>query len=294
MRKEEAREQSFSPLATHHSSLATEMPSICLVAGDPSGDVHAANLVRTLSRLRPDLRFTGLGGPAMRAAGVELLDELTRAAAIGPFDAARHVCHFLQARRVFETSLLTHKPSLVILVDFGDFNLPIIAPLAKRHGCRVLYYISPQLWAWGRVRLHWVKRYVDRMLVLFKFEEAFYQQQGIPVTWVGHPLVEAARPNASSAQVEAQRQIGLNPWRLTVGLLPGSRRAEVRRHLPLLCRVAARIAWHMPGVQFLIPQAPGVPEEWLTPATRDPRFEALLTQRPLAACLPAMTAAVIA
>jgi lipid-A-disaccharide synthase len=132
------------------------------------------------------------------------------------------------------------------------------------------------------------------MLVLFKFEEAFYQHHGIPVTWVGHPLVETAAAPASPSKEETQKALGLNPWRLTVGLLPGSRRQEVRRHLPLLCRAAARIAWHMPGVQFLIPQAPGIEDAWLAPARRDPRFDAVLTQRPLAVCLPAMEAAVIA
>ncbi len=145
------------------------MSSIGLVAGDPSGDVHAAHLVRALLRLDPTLRVTGLGGPAMRDAGVGLLDDLTRAAAIGPFDAARHLRQFLHARRRFNDYLAAHRPALVLLVDFGDFNLPFIAPLAKRYGCRVLYYISPQLWAWGRFRLHWVRRYVDRMLVLFPF-----------------------------------------------------------------------------------------------------------------------------
>ncbi len=269
------------------------MSSICIVAGDPSGDGHAAHLVRALARLKPDLQFSGLGGPAMREAGVALLDELTRTAAIGPFDAARHLRHFLQARRTFERHLAAQHPSLVLLVDFGDFNLPFLAPLAKRYGCRVVYYISPQLWAWGRFRMRWVKRDVDRMLVLFKFEEAFYQRHGVPVTWVGHPLVVEHAPEAPSKEA-AQQRLGLNPWRVTVGLLPGSRRQEVRRHLPVLCRAAARIARHMPGVQFLIPQAPGIAAEWLAPATRASRFEAVITQRPLAECLPAMEAAVIA
>ena len=270
------------------------MPSICLVAGDPSGDAHAAHLVRALVRLRPDLRCTGLGGPAMRAAGVALLDELTRTAAIGPFDAARHLRHFLHARHTLEGHLAAQKPDLVLLVDFGDFNLPVMAPLAKRAGCRVVYYISPQLWAWGRFRLRWVKRYVDRMLVLFPFEERFYRRHGIPVTWVGHPLVDAVGTAPVLSKEEAQRRLGINPWRLTVGLLPGSRAQEVRRHLPLLCQAASRIAWRMPGVQFLIPQAPTIAEELLAPAARAPAFDAVVVQQPLADCLPAMEAALIA
>ena len=239
------------------------MASLCLVAGDPSGDAHAASLVDALRRLDASLTFAGLGGPRMRQAGVELLDDLTHTAAIGPFDAARHLGHFARARRRLAERLRAQRPDAVVLVDFGDFNLPVIAPLAKRAGCKVLYYISPQLWAWGRFRLQWVRRYVDRMIVLFKFEEEFYRRAGVPVTWVGHPLIETAR--ASVSREQAQQELGLNPWRKTVGLLPGSREQEIRRHLPLLLAAAERIAWEMPGVQFLLPKAPHLPGRLFAP-----------------------------
>lgn len=239
------------------------MPSLCLVAGDPSGDAHAASLVGALRRLDDSLTFAGLGGPRMREAGVELLDDLTHTAAIGPFDAARHLGRFARARRLLAERLRAQRPDAVILVDFGDFNLPVIAPLAQRAGCKVLYYISPQLWAWGRFRLHWVRRYVDRMIVLFKFEEELYRRAGVPVTWVGHPLIETAR--ASVSREQAQQELGLNPWRKTVGLLPGSREQEIRRHLPLLLAAAERIAWEMPGVQFLLPKAPHIPGRLFAP-----------------------------
>jgi lipid-A-disaccharide synthase len=131
------------------------------------------------------------------------------------------------------------------------------------------------------------------MLVLFPFEEPFYRCRGIPVTWVGHPLVDAVGTAPDLSKEEAQRRLGLNPWRVTVGLLPGSREHEVRRLVPVLSRAAARIARHMPGVQFLIVQAPGVPSEWLAPMLRHPQFEAVVTRHPLLDCLPAMEAAVI-
>ena len=230
------------------------MPSLCLVAGDPSGDAHAAALVEALTRLRPDLSFVGLGGSRMQQAGVELLDDLTQTAAIGPFDAARHIGTFVRARRRLADFLRDRRPTAAVLIDFGDFNLPVVAPLLKRHQIPICYYISPQLWAWGRFRLRWVRRYVDRMIVLFQFEEAFYRRAGIPVTWVGHPVVEQAKASVSREQAAAE--LGVNPWRMTVGLLPGSRAGEVARHLPLLIAAARRIAWHMPGVQFLLPKAP--------------------------------------
>ena len=268
------------------------MTQLCFVAGDPSGDAHAAVLVHALRRRDPSFTFSGLGGPCMRAAGVALLDDLTQAASIGPFDAARHLRRFIQARRLLQEHLASTKPEAVILVDFGDFNLPVVAPLAKRAGCRVLYYISPQLWAWGRFRMRFVKRYVDRMLVLFPFEEAFYRRHNVPVTWVGHPLVED-RPAVRTREAALQ-ETGLNPWRIAVGLLPGSREREVARHLPLMLAAARRIAWEMPGAQFLILKAPGVPRERYEAAMRKAGVDVTLTDRALGEIAPALDGAVVA
>ncbi len=268
------------------------MPSICLVAGDPSGDAHAARLVEALTRQEPTLTFAGLGGPQMRQAGVDLLDDLTQSASIGPFDAAKHLRRFAQARRRFASHLTTTPPDLVILVDFGDFNLPVIAPLVKRYGIPIVYYVSPQLWAWGQFRVRWVKRYVDRMLVLFKFEEPFYRRHGVPVTWVGHPLIDTAK--ASVPREHAQRELGLNPWRMTVGLLPGSRAQEITRHLPLLLNTAKRIAWHMPGVQFLLPKAAHVPAQLFAAIQRFPELDVIVCDNRLYDCLQVMEGCVIA
>lgn len=234
------------------------MASILFVAGDPSGDAHAARLIEALKQKNPGLAFTGLGGAAMQRAGLRLLCDLTAAAAIGPFDAFKHLSRFRQARRLVENALKTNRPDLVILVDFGDFNLPVIAPLVKRYGVPIVYYISPQIWAWGAFRLRYVKQNIDRMLVFFRFEEAFYQKENIPVTWVGHPLVDAVKP--ALGKEAAMRQFGLNPWRRVVGLLPGSRKREIQRHLPVMLAAAKKIAWRMPGVQFLLVKAPEIPD----------------------------------
>jgi len=268
------------------------MPSICVVAGDPSGDAHAAGLVEALSRRVSGLTVAGLGGPALRRAGATLFDDLTLAAAIGPFDAARHLSRFLQAKRLLETHLRTHRPDLVVLVDFGDFNLPVVAPLAKRYGIPVVYFISPQLWAWGRWRLRYVQRYVDRMLVLFRFEEEFYRRHGVAVTWVGHPLKDQARPTLSVQ--EAATQIGLNPWRRTVGLLPGSREREVARHLPLLLATARHIAWQMPGIEFIVPRASSIPPQWLTRYLQQSSCSIHIAEGPMPNALQLMQAAIVA
>ncbi|MBI4343813.1 MAG: lipid-A-disaccharide synthase [Candidatus Omnitrophica bacterium] len=263
---------------------------LCFVAGDPSGDAHAARLIQALRRRRPDLACSGLGGPAMRQAGVALLDDLTTTAAIGPFDAARHLRRLLRAKRLLAEHLKTQRPDALLLVDFGDYNLPVIAPLAHRVGVPVLYYISPQLWAWGRWRLRYVRRYVRRMLVFFSFEERFYREAGVPVTWVGHPLADEAA-GAASREALLER-LGLNPWRMTVGLLPGSREGEVRRHLPLMLAVAQRMAWRMPGVQFLLLRAPGL-EEVVLASTLNTPVQLHLTEG-AAEALPALDVALVA
>ena len=268
------------------------MASLCLVAGDPSGDAHAARLVEALRRRDPTLTCAGLGGPKMREAGVQLLCDLTQASAIGPFDAARHLGRLVEAKRIFERHLVASAPEAVVFVDFGDFNLPVLAPIAKRHGCRVLYFISPQIWAWGRFRLRWVRRCVDRMLVLFKFEERFYQDAGVPVTWVGHPLAEAVPP--SIGREEAQQRLGLNVWRMTIGLLPGSREQEVRRLLPLLSKAAAQIAWEMPGAQFLVPKAPGVSDALIQRIVARAGVTVSAVEGQMTTCLAAMDAAIVA
>jgi len=267
------------------------MASLVFVAGDPSGDAHAARLIEALKARQPSLTFSGLGGAAMQQVGVSLLDDLTQTAAIGPFDAAKHLKRLARAKRLLEAHLKSHRPDLVILVDFGDFNLPVVAPLVKRHQVPILYYISPQIWAWGRFRLRWVRRYVDRMVVFFKFEEEFYRRAGVPVTWVGHPLVDTAK--ASVCREEAQRELGLNPWRMTVGLLPGSRAQEITRHLPLLLSAAKRIAWHMPGVQFLLSKAPSVPSRLFDRLKARRDLEAIISENRMYDCLQCMDAAVV-
>ncbi len=267
------------------------MPSICFSAGDPSGDVHAAHLIDALKRRLPNLHCSGLGGPAMQRAGVALLDDLTKASAIGPFDAARHLRRFLRAKQLLEHHFKTQRPDLVVLVDFGDFNLPVVAPLAKQYRIAVLYYISPQLWAWGRWRLRFIRRYVDRMAVFFPFEEAFYRAADVPVVWVGHPLVELAKPSLTKA--EALKRFELNPWRRTVGLLPGSRDQEIRRHLPLMLAAARHIAWRMPGVQFLLPKAPAVPSDRLVPKLSRAGVEVRIVEGSLYDALQLMEAAIV-
>lgn len=268
------------------------MASVLFVAGDPSGDAHAARLIDALRAKDPSLTFRGLGGPAMQRAGMTLLADLTAASAIGPFDAARHAGVFLRAKRLLEDELSARRPELVILVDFGDYNLPVVAPLVKRHHVPILYFISPQVWAWGRSRVRLIKRHVDRMVVFFPFEDALYREAGVPVTWVGHPLVDQAQPSCSREQ--AIERFGLNPWRRTVGLLPGSREREIARHLPVMLSAAGRIAHHMPGVQFLLLNAPGAPQAVVARAVAGAPCDVRVADGQAADALQLLDAAIVA
>lgn len=267
------------------------MKQICWVAGDHSGDAHAAGLMRALLAKQSELKFSGLGGPLMQAAGMDLLTDLTQASAIGPSDALKHFGFLKQARRQFENHIAETKPDLVVLVDFGDFNLPFIAPLVKKQGIRLAYYISPQLWAWGRWRLKYVKRHVDRMIVFFPFEKEFYEREGVPATWVGHPIIEETLPT-ESGQTTADK-LNLNEWRMTVGLLPGSRSSEVRRLLPDMIQAAERLQERMPGLQFVLSQSPNLPTDAYRAAYKTD-CALTLTQEPLRNILQTLDAAIVA
>ncbi len=235
---------------------------VMIVAGEASGDLHAADLVKTLAQRRSDCEFFGMGGSRMREAGVELLADASELAVVGLFEV---LAHYPQIRRAFhrlEQTLEGRTPDLLILVDYVEFNLRL-ARRAKRLGIKVLFYISPQVWAWRSHRVKKIGARVDRMAVLFPFEVEFYQRHGIPVTYVGHPLVSHARPSMS--RDHALQGFGLDASRPIVGLLPGSRRSEIKRLLPLLVDTAALLQARIPNAQFLLPLASTLREPDLAP-----------------------------
>lgn len=198
---------------------------ILVVAGEASGDMYAAELVQALrTRLgasRP--AFFGCGGPALRQAGMEVLVDNRQLSVLGPFEAVSHLSRFFSALRQLEAAAGQKKPRWAILVDFPDFNLPLARRL-KREGVGVIYFISPQIWAWRKRRVHALRRWVDRMIVILPFEAEFYRRYGMQVEYVGHPLVDRVKTSCSRAQF--LRSVGLAEDRLTVSLLPGSRSRE--------------------------------------------------------------------
>ncbi|HYL80365.1 MAG TPA: lipid-A-disaccharide synthase, partial [Candidatus Acidoferrum sp.] len=227
---------------------------ILIVAGEASGDLHGAGLVEALRRLRPRLCLEGMGGEKMRAAGVRLLADAGETAVVGLTELWEKRRALRDALRLLRDHLRVVRPSLVICIDFPDFNL-LLARTADRLGIPVCYFISPQVWAWRRGRVRTIRRLVRKMLVLFPFEEALYREAGVDVSFVGHPLLDvlAEVPPRQACRTTLAVE-GAGP---VLGLLPGSRQAEIRRLLPILLRAAARVRVDHPDLKVLLGLAAG-------------------------------------
>ncbi len=232
-------------------------PTILVVAGEASGEGHAARLVAALREQRPRAEFFGVGGEAMAAQGVRLLCPASELAVVGLSEVAGRLPAVLGALRDIARALKRERPALALLVDFPDFNF-WVARLARYFQVPVMYYISPQVWAWRTYRVNTIARLVDRMVVIFPFEEEFYRARGVPVTYVGHPLRETLPP--APPRQEMLAAWGLEPDRLTLALLPGSRESEVKRHLPFMLAGAKLIQQAIPTCQLLLPLASTVTE----------------------------------
>ena len=199
------------------------MKRVMLVAGEASGDLHAAKLAAGVLAKRTDIHFFGIGGNEMRKAGVEVLIDSAELAVVGLLEVLSHRKVIFGALNKMRELLRTEPPDLVILTDYPDFNLRL-ALTAKQLGITVLYYISPQVWAWREGRVKTIRERVDMMAVVFPFEEHFYQQHQVPVRYVGHPLNDEVI--ASAERDSLLQEFGLEPSNKTVGLFPGSRQSE--------------------------------------------------------------------
>jgi lipid-A-disaccharide synthase len=228
------------------------MKRVMLIAGEASGDLHAAKLAAGVLAKRPDVQFFGIGGVEMRKAGVDVLIDSADLAVVGLIEVLAHRKVIFGALNRMRELLRTDPPDLVILTDYPDFNLRL-AQTAKQLGIKVLYYISPQVWAWREGRVKTIRERVDMMAVVFPFEETFYQRHQVPVRYVGHPLSEEVF--ASADRDSLLQEFGLAPQKKTVGLFPGSRQSEIRRLLPIILAAAKQLKQHNPDLQFLLPIA---------------------------------------
>jgi lipid-A-disaccharide synthase len=237
-------------------------PEVLIVAGEASGDLHGGALVRALREKRPDLRFFGIGGDRMSEAGVELVRHVREMSFLGFFEVLRHLPLI---RRVFNEivgAMENRRPALAVFIDYPGLNLKL-ARQAKKRNIPVVYYVSPQVWAWGRGRVPKIAKRVDKMLVLFDFEEPIYREAGMDVVFTGHPLKDSVRPGQSKD--DFLRGQGLDPAKPLLALLPGSRTQEIQRLLPAMIGAARLLKAELPGLQTVLAEAPTLPDQTYHP-----------------------------
>ncbi len=247
---------------------------VMLVAGEASGDAHGAEVVRALKQ-HQHVECIGIGGNKMKEAGCSLLFDYKSIAVMGLFEVIKHFPAIRQAWKIAVAALAREKPDCLILIDYPGFNLRLAAE-AKRLGIKVVYYVSPQIWAWKKKRIHKIKAHVDHMAVILPFEAEIYEKAGVPVTFVGSPLLEQVQP---MSQKEARALLNLSEQIKLIGLLPGSRHSEVSRLLPELIDVAESLKVQYPHIQFILPLADTIKESEIWPYLDDTKVPILLVKR---------------
>lgn len=231
------------------------MPRLFIIACEPSGDAHGAKLVQELKRLDPSLECRGLGGPKMQAAGVLLLHDMTTLSALGFGDVLRQ---YFKYRKIFYAALadIEHrKPDVIVLIDSPAFNLRFAEKINRK--TPVLYYVSPQIWAWAGRRIHVIKKTVTKMLLILPFEKEIYDKACVPAQFIGHPLLDELE--ISKDRESLRKDFGISPHQIGIALLPGSRESEVRRIFPLMLESAFLLQKALPESLFWWAQAPNVP-----------------------------------
>jgi lipid-A-disaccharide synthase len=253
---------------------------ILISAGEASGEFYGARLIEALRKLAPpgDLEFFGVGGDQMRAAGCDLLVDAREIAEVGIVEVVKHVPTIYRRFRAVVREAQRRRPDVAVLIDFPDFNLRLARELHKQ-GVPVVYYVSPQLWAWKQGRIERVRKYVRKMLVIFPFEQHFYRERGIEAQFVGHPLADMPLPPVPREQFAAEYE--LDPGRQWIALLPGSRRGEVARILPVLLEAAQLLG---PEYVYIVPVASTLDPGWVAALLRDYAGPEITLTRDAQAC----------
>jgi lipid-A-disaccharide synthase len=227
---------------------------ILIICGEASGDLNAGNLAREILKLNPEIEISAVGGECLRRAGARIIYDIKDLSVIGLFDVLKKLPKFFRLKAFLLKKIRTEKPGAVIFVDFSGFNLRLAREINK--SIQAIYYTSPQVWASRRGRVKTIKEYIHKMIVLFKFEEEFYRKYGVNVDFAGHPLLDIVRP--SMKKEEFLKKFGLSGNKTTVALLPGSRKAEIKKILPVMLKTALLISKEIKAVQFVIAKSPQV------------------------------------
>ncbi len=238
-------------------------------AGESSGDQHAASMFLELKKHQPDIKGIGMGSVKMAQAGIDIRYDSSAIGVIGVVEVIKHFADILTAFKAMKQLLLTERPDLLVCVDYKDFNFRL-ARFAKHNGIKVLFYVSPQVWAWRPGRVKKYGAVIDMMAVIFPFEVPYYEAERVPVRYVGHPSVDKVHPQRS--KLDNFRIIGLNNTKLVVGILPGSRRNEIERMLPVMLAAAHQLQTKFPGIHFLLPKADSIPDTLLAEHLKSARL----------------------
>jgi lipid-A-disaccharide synthase len=259
--------------------------------GEPSGDLYAGALASEIRTLAPDALISGFGSERLRAAGASLIRDFRGLSVTGLTEALRVIPRSWQNYRARVDAAAADPPDVFVPIDFPDFNFFVARAMHKR-GIPVVYYISPQLWAWRRGRLKTMQRVADHVLVIFPFEKPFYDEAGVPATFVGHPLLELTGPPVPRADFLLRH--GLDPARPTVALLPGSRRYDLRAILPDMARAAAIVSARLPETQFVVARAPHLEDDLFEPLADLIGSESVITEGETDAVLASADVAIVA
>ncbi|MDD5477899.1 MAG: lipid-A-disaccharide synthase [Candidatus Omnitrophica bacterium] len=234
-----------------------QIKKIFIVCGEPSGDLLAANLVSAIKNLDPNIKISGTAGTHLSKAGCEIFYDIQELAVMGFFDVLKKLPKFFKLKKTTLKKIDADKPDAVILVDFSGFNLRLAKAINKR--LPVIYYVSPQVWASREGRINCIKKFISLMIVLFKFEEEFYQQRGIQTSCVGHPLIDLVKPILEKQ--EFVNNFRIDQSKKIIALLPGSRKQEIKIILPLMLKTAVLINKAIPQTQFIIAKAPNLDQQ---------------------------------
>jgi len=248
---------------------------VLIISGEPSGDLHGAGLIRELKRINPGIEYYGVGGSKLKQEGMNLLFSIEKLSFMGFYEVLKNLKVIRELKRKLLDFIDRDKPDLVILIDYPGFNLRFAREIKKRE-IPILYYISPQVWAWGKKRIETIKKLVDRMVVFFPFEEKLYKDAGVEVDLIGHPLLDLVKPALSKE--EFQRKLKLTGKETLVGLLPGSRRQEIEKVLPVMVQACLILKKRLPNLRVAIGLSPNISREKLQVFLKRIDFEAIIIE----------------
>jgi lipid-A-disaccharide synthase len=249
---------------------------ILIIAGEASGDMHGVGLIKELRRINPQASFFGMGGDKMREAGVETFYHINQLSFMGFFEVLENLGFFREVMKKMTQILDERKPDLAILIDYPGFNLKLAEEIKKRK-ILILYYISPQVWAWGKGRIKKIKKLVDKMIVFFPFEEKIYKDAQVDVDFIGHPLLDVVK--TSLTQDEFRNKFGIEKDQILIGLFPGSRALEVEKILPIMLSSCEIMKSKIKDLKVAVSLAPTIEKDYLVSFLTQKRLEVVLVEK---------------